>query len=56
MGDDWWRLCLTGHRGYLTLQGQKNLALAVTLFNQRHNKAVLGVGVAPQQAGFVYKF
>ena len=41
--------------GYLTLQGQKNLALAVTLFNQRHNKAVLGVGVAPQQAGFVYK-
>ncbi len=42
--------------GYLTLQGQKNLALAVTLFNQRHNKAVLGVGVAQQQAGFVYKF
>lgn len=42
--------------GYLTLQGQRNLALAVTLFNQRHNKAVLGVGVAPQQAGFVYKF
>ncbi len=42
--------------GYLTLQGQKNLALAVTLFNQRHNKAVLGVGIAQQQAGFVYKF
>lgn len=42
--------------GYLSLQGQRNLALAVTLFNQRHNKAVLGVGVSQQQAGFVYKF
>jgi hypothetical protein len=42
--------------GYLTLQGQRNLALAVTLFNQRHNKAVLGVGITQQQAGFVYKF
>lgn len=42
--------------GYLLLQGQKNLALAVTLFNQRHNKTALGLGLAPQQAGFVYKF
>lgn len=42
--------------GYLLMQGQKNLAMAVTLFNQRHNKAALGIGVSNQQAGLVYKF
>lgn len=42
--------------GYLLMQGQKNLLMAVTLFNQRHNKAALGIGVSNQQAGLVYKF
>lgn len=42
--------------GYLLMQGQKNLLMAVTLFNQRHNKAALGIGISNQQAGLVYKF
>jgi len=42
--------------GYLIMQSQQKLNMAVTLFNQRHNKASLGVGLAQQQAGLVYKF
>lgn len=42
--------------GYLLLQGQKNLALAVTLFNQRYNKTALQLGISQQQAGIVFKF
>lgn len=42
--------------GYLILQSQRHLYSAVTLFNQRHNKASLGIGLAQQQAGLVYKF
>lgn len=42
--------------GYLLLQSQRNLNTAVTLFNQRYNKASLGIGISQQQAGFVYKF
>jgi len=42
--------------GYLLMQSQRNLNTAVILFNQRHNKASLGIGLAQQQAGFVYKF
>jgi hypothetical protein len=42
--------------GALILQGQRHLHTAVTLFNQRHNKASLGIGLADKQAGLVYKF
>lgn len=45
---------LTG--GYLTLMGQKNLNMAVTLFNQKYHQAALGIGVAGNNAGLVYKF
>jgi hypothetical protein len=45
---------LTG--GYLTLMGQRNLLMAVTLFNQRYHLAALGVGVSNNQVGLVYKF
>lgn len=45
---------LTG--GFLIMEGQKKLAMAVTLFNQRHQQAALGVGVGQQQLGLVYKF
>jgi len=42
--------------GYLTLMGQRNLQMAVTLFNQQHTKAALGIGVSNSNAGLVYKF
>lgn len=42
--------------GALILQSQRQLSTAVTLFNQRHNKASLGIGLADKQAGLVYKF
>ncbi len=42
--------------GALILQSQRQLYTAVTLFNQRHNKASLGIGLADKQAGLVYKF
>ncbi|MFW2476437.1 MAG: hypothetical protein ACN4EP_05960 [Sediminibacterium sp.] len=42
--------------GYLLVQSQRNLNTAVTLFNQRYNKASLGIGISQQQAGFVYNF
>jgi len=42
--------------GYLTLMGQRNLQMAVTLFNQQHAKAALGIGVSNSNAGLVYKF
>lgn len=45
---------LTG--GYLTFMGQKNLLMVVTLFNQQNNKTALGIGVADNRAGLVYKF
>ncbi len=46
---------LTG--GYLTLMGQKNMQMAVNLFNQKHRpSAALGIGVAGNAAGLVYKF
>jgi hypothetical protein len=47
-------MTLTG--GYLTLMGQKNMQMAVILFNQQNHKAALGIGVADKQAGLVYKF
>ncbi len=42
--------------GYLILMGQKNLEMAVILFNKQYHKAALGVGVADKQAGLVFKF
>lgn len=47
-------MTLTG--GYLTLMGQRNLQMAVILFNQRHNHTSLGLGVANRTAGLVYQF
>lgn len=47
-------MTLTG--GYLTLMGQRNLQMAVILFNQRHNQTSLGLGVANRTAGLVYQF
>jgi hypothetical protein len=47
-------MTLTG--GYLTLMGQRNLQMAVILFNQRHNQASLGMGVANRSVGLVYQF
>ena len=45
---------LTG--GYLTFMGQRNLDMAVTLFNRQYHKASLGIGVSDNRAGLVYKF
>lgn len=42
--------------GFLIMESQRQLNMAVTLFNQRHNKALLGIGITQQQAGLVYKF
>lgn len=47
-------MTLTG--GYLTLMGQRNLQMAVIVFNKRHNQASLGLGVANRSAGLVYQF
>ena len=44
---------LTG--GYLTLMGQRNLAMAVTLFNKKYHQTTLGIGVANSSVGLVYK-
>jgi len=41
--------------GYLTFMGQRNLQMAVTLFNQQNSKAALGMGVSNSQVGLVYK-
>ncbi len=45
---------LTG--GYLTLMGQKNLQMAVILFNRQYNGASLGIGLSEKNAGLVFKF
>jgi hypothetical protein len=42
--------------GYLTMKGQQNLQMAVTLFNRKYHQAALGIGVADNTAGLVYKF
>lgn len=47
-------MTLTG--GYLTLLGQQNLQMAVTLFNQKHQQTSLGMGVANRSVGLVYQF
>jgi hypothetical protein len=45
---------LTG--GYLTLMGQRNLQMAVTLFNQKYATSAIGIGVSSARAGLVYNF
>lgn len=42
--------------GYLLLMGQRNLATAVTLFNQRYRSTSLNLGISGNGAGLVYKF
>ncbi len=42
--------------GYFTLSGQRNLQMAIAIFNQQYNKATLGIGVGDKSAGLVYKF
>jgi hypothetical protein len=42
--------------GYFLLMGQRNLAMAVTLFNQRNHRAAFGIGVSDKNMGLVYKF
>ena len=42
--------------GYLTLMGQKNLQMAVILFNRQYNGVALGIGVSEKNAGLVFKF
>ena len=41
--------------GYLSLMGQRNLIMAVTLFNQQYNKTALGIGISGSNAGLVFK-
>ena len=41
---------------YLIQSGQRNLALAVTLFNRKYNKSTVGIGVSGKNAGFVVNF
>lgn len=45
---------LTG--GYLTVMGQKNLQMAVTLFNHQYNGASIGIGVSNNSTGLVFKW
>ncbi|TAF55135.1 MAG: hypothetical protein EAZ62_02835 [Sphingobacteriia bacterium] len=42
--------------GYFTLQAQKNLTMAVQLFNQRQKRNTVGIGVGAQSAGLVMAF
>ncbi len=45
---------LTG--GYLTLMSQRNLQMAVTLFNAQNHRAALGIGLADKKTGLVLRF
>jgi hypothetical protein len=42
--------------GYFTLVGQNHLLSAVDLFNQKHTKPTVSLGLGKQSAGLVYKF
>jgi hypothetical protein len=42
--------------GYFTLSGQRNLQMAIAIFNQQYNKASIGIGIGDKSAGLVYKF
>jgi len=42
--------------GYFTMASQKNLLMAITLFNQKYSRATVGIGAGDQSIGIVYKF
>ncbi len=42
--------------GYFTLSSQRNLQMAIAVFNKQYNTAALGIGIGNQSAGLVYKF
>ena len=42
--------------GYFTLCSQRNLTMAVSLFNQQYSRAVADIGVGNRSVGLVYKF
>lgn len=42
--------------GYFTVVGQRNLQMAIAIFNQQYNKTSIGIGVGDKSAGLVYKF
>ena len=42
--------------GYFTMASQKNLLMAITLFNQKYNQTTVGIGAGNQSIGIVYKF
>jgi hypothetical protein len=42
--------------GYFTLSGQRNLQMAIAIFNKQYNTASVGVGVGDRSVGLVYKF
>jgi hypothetical protein len=42
--------------GYLAMSAQRNLQMAVTLFNDKYRATALGIGTGYHQAGLVYQF
>jgi hypothetical protein len=42
--------------GYFTVSGQRNLQMAISIFNKQYNTASIGIGVGEKSAGLVYKF
>lgn len=42
--------------GYFTMASQKNLIMAITLFNQKNSQSSIGIGASNQTIGLVYKF
>ena len=42
--------------GYFTLSGQRNLKMAIAIFNKQYNTTSVGVGVGDRSVGLVYKF
>ena len=42
--------------GYFSLMGQRNLQMAVTLFNKKYHQAAIGIGFSEKNAGLVYNF
>ena len=42
--------------GYFTLSSQRNLQMAIAIFNKQYNTAALGIGLGDRSAGLVYKF
>lgn len=42
--------------GYFTLSSQRNLQMAISIFNKQYNTTSLGIGVGDRSVGVVYKF